>query len=141
MQYEITVEMKFLLLLTLMATCYLGHTQSIQSVDSIQPAEFFDNIYIHKIDGDELTTWFIIWVRDSVRTHKHIKHTETIYILEGEGKFYFGDSAVTVNKGDLLFIPKHTWHSVKVTSSKPMKVISNQSPAFYGEDRRFKDEY
>ena len=131
--------MKFLLLLTLMAICYWGRTQSIQSVDSIHPDEAFDNIYIHKVDGDELTTRFIIWVKDTVRTHKHKNHSETIFILDGEGKFYIDDSMVTVKKGDLIFIPQQTWHSVKVTSEKPMKVISNQSPAFYGEDRTFKN--
>lgn len=117
----------------------MGHSQSIQFIDSIQPNETFDNIYVQKIDGDEMTTQFVIWVKDTVRTHKHEKHSETVYILEGEGNFYFNDSVVSVKKGDFIFIPKETWHSVKVTSKNPMKVISNQSPAFYGEDRIFKD--
>lgn len=122
-----------------MAVCYLGHSQSVQSIDSIQPNAAYDNIFVHKIDGNEMTTQFVIWVKDTVRTHKHEKHSETVYILEGKGRFYFNDSIVVVSKGDFIFIPNDTWHSVKVTSKSPMKVISNQSPAFYGEDRIFKD--
>jgi mannose-6-phosphate isomerase-like protein (cupin superfamily) len=134
--------MKFLLLLTLTANCCLGHSQSIISIisiDLIHPDEVFDNIHVHRIDGDVMTTQFIIWVKDSVRTHKHDKHSEAVYILEGNGKFYYNDSIALVKKGDFIFVPKETWHSVKVTSKDPMKVLSNQSPAFYGEDRIFKD--
>lgn len=128
-----------LLLFALIVASDLGYSQSIQSIDEIHPDEAFDNIYVYKIDGDELTTQFIIWVRDTVRTHQHRNHSETVYILEGEGRFYFEDSTISIKKGDFIFIPKQTWHSVKVTSSNPMKVISNQSPAFYSDDRLFKD--
>lgn len=131
--------MKSILLFAMVITCDLGFSQSIQSIDEIHPEEAFDNIYVHKIDGDELTTPFIIWVKDTVRTHQHKKHSETVYVLEGQGKFYFEDSIVSIKKGDFIFIPKQTWHSVKVTSDNPMKVISNQSPAFYGDDRIFKN--
>lgn len=130
--------MKFLLLLTYIAISYVGHSQSIQTIDSIRPKVEFDNICVHKIDGDELTTQFVIWVKDTVAAHKHEKHSETVYIIEGEGIFYFDDSVSLVKEGDFIFIPKNTWHSVKVTSKVPMKVISNQSPAFYGEDRIMK---
>lgn len=122
-----------------MAVCYLGHSQSVQSIDLIQPNAAYDNIFVHKIDGNKMTTQFVIWVKDTVRAHKHEKHSETVYILEGNGRFYFNDSIVKVSKGDFIFIPNNTWHSVKVTSKSPMKVISNQSPAFYGDDRIFKD--
>lgn len=131
-------KMKLLLLFTLVVASNLGHTQSVQSVEDIQPEKAFDNIFVHKIDGDDLTTQFIIWVKDTVKTHQHEHHSETVYVLEGEGKFYFEDSTISITKGDFIFIPKQTWHSVKVTSDRPMKVVSNQSPAFYGDDRIFK---
>ena len=114
-------------------------SQSVQSTGSITPSKDFENIYVHKIDGDDLATQFIIWVKDTVRTHKHENHSESVYVLEGEGLFYFEDTTFSIKEGDVIFIPKQTWHSVKVTSNNTMKVISNQSPAFYGEDRIFKD--
>lgn len=132
--------MKLLLLFALVAVYDLGFTQSIYSVDEIHLKESYENIYVHKIDGDDLTTQFIIWVKDTVRTHQHKNHSETVFVLEGEGRFYFEDSILSIKKGDFIFIPKQTWHSVKVTSSNSMKVISNQSPEFYGEDRIYKDK-
>jgi len=131
--------MKLLLLFTLTFLVNVSISQSVQSTGSITPSKDFENIYVHKIDGDDLATQFIIWVKDTVRTHKHENHSESVYVLEGEGLFYFEDTTFSIKEGDVIFIPKQTWHSVKVTSNNTMKVISNQSPAFYGEDRIFKD--
>lgn len=113
-------------------------SQSIYRLQEIHPKEHYDNISVHKIDGDELTTQYLIWVKDTVRMHKHNHHSESVYVLEGKGTFYLEDTIFSIEKGDFIFIPRKTWHSVKVTSNKPMKVISNQSPAFYGDDRVFK---
>jgi mannose-6-phosphate isomerase-like protein (cupin superfamily) len=98
----------------------------------------YENIHIKRLFGDSLSTSFIIWIKDTVATHKHEAHSETIYVLEGEAKFYFNDSIKIIQADDVLFIPKNNWHAVKVTSEIPMKVISVQSPGFYGEDRIFR---
>jgi mannose-6-phosphate isomerase-like protein (cupin superfamily) len=44
-----------------------------------------------------------------------------------------------IKHGDVIFIPKNTFHSVKTTSKEPLKVISIQAPYFDGKDRVFKD--
>lgn len=131
--------MKLLLLFALISILNLSVAQSVKSMGNIYPKEDFENIHVEKLDGDELTTQFLIWVKDTVRTHKHNQHSETVHILDGAGRFYLEDTVFSIKKGDFIFIPKDTWHSVKVSSEVPMKVISNQSPAFYGEDRVFKD--
>jgi len=48
-----------------------------------------------------------------------------------------GDKTIKVKKGDIIFIPKNTVHSLKVNSQTPMKVVSIQSPFFDGTDRVF----
>jgi len=78
-------------------------------------------------------------VKKSVRLHKHSQHVENVYISEGNGEFQLGDSTYKVKSGDLIIIPKNTWHGVVVKSKEPMKVISIQSPEFIGNDRIFKD--
>lgn len=72
-----------------------------------------------------------------MRLHKHIKHTEYVKILEGRGEMTLGDKTIKIKKGDWITIPKGTPHGVKVTSRKPMKVLSIQSPKFDGKDRIF----
>lgn len=50
-----------------------------------------------------------------------------------------GDKTFKVKKGDMIFIPINTVHSLKVTTSIPLKVLSVQSPRFDGKDRIFVD--
>ena len=45
------------------------------------------------------------------------------------------DKSFKIKKGDLVFIPKNTIHSVITTSKQPLKVVSIQAPLFDGTDR------
>tara|TARA_B100000508_G_scaffold140085_2_gene140060 strand:+ start:80103 stop:80495 length:393 start_codon:yes stop_codon:yes gene_type:complete len=130
--------MKKLLSLIVFIACFsLGFSQ--QNLIELEPHKNFDNILIEKLAGDSLSTQFVIWVKDTVRTHKHEHHSEALYVLEGGGDFYLGKEMIKISKGDFISIPKNTWHAVKVTSEIPLKVISVQSPEFKGEDRLFKE--
>lgn len=108
-----------------------------KTVSEITPEEPFDNILVKKIDSDKNSTSFIIWVKSDVRAHKHEHHTETLYVLEGEGNMKLGDTEFVVKAGDYVSIPENTVHSVEVTSTTPLKVISLQAPEFLGKDRVF----
>ena len=110
----------------------------INSFDKIEPDNDYDNIYVKKLSSESNATTFAIWIKKSVRLHKHIEHIENVYIAEGNGDFQLGDTIYNVKSGDLIVIPKNTWHGVIVNSQKPMKVISIQSPEFHGKDRIFK---
>ena len=110
----------------------------INSFDKIEPDNDYDNIYVKKLSSESNATTFAIWIKKSVRLHKHIEHIENVYITEGNGDFQLGDTIYKVNSGDLIVIPKNTWHGVIVNYQKPMKVISIQSPEFHGKDRIFK---
>ena len=112
----------------------------ITSFKNIQVEEDYQNIYVKKISSDISATTFAIWIKKNVRLHKHIEHVENVYISEGSGEFQLGDTIYKVSSGDLIIIPKNTWHGVKVNSKKPMKVISVQSPEFKGIDRIFKEK-
>ena len=82
---------------------------------------------------------FVIFIKKEVKKHKHATHTENVYILDGEGEMLLGDKTFKVKKGDMIFISMNTVHSLKVTSSVPVKVLSVQSPRFDGKDRIFID--
>ena len=111
----------------------------ISSTDKIEPLnEDYDNISITKLSTNTDATTFAIWIKKKVKIHKHTSHTEHVYIKEGKGKFQLADSLYNVKTGDLIIVPKNTWHGVVVESKNPMKVISIQSPEFFGKDRVFK---
>ena len=132
--------MKIIITLFIHFTCLYCHCQgSIVPFNQMKPAKDFDNIVVQKIATNKNSTTFAIWIKQSVRLHKHINHVENVYISEGHGEFQLGDSIYNVKNGDLIVIPKDTWHGVKVNSNNPMKVISVQSPEFFGKDRVFKE--
>jgi mannose-6-phosphate isomerase-like protein (cupin superfamily) len=123
------------LLLFLFLFPLLAKAQINQSLDTIKAPAVYDNIYSKNISSDSLSSGFVIFIKKEVKKHKHIEHTEHVYVLEGEGEMLLGDKLIKVKKGDIIFIPKNTVHSLKVNSKTPMKVLSIQSPFFDGMDR------
>ena len=114
-------------------------TAQNQSLDTIKAPTNYDGIYSRMVASDSLSSSFVIFIKKEVKKHKHATHTENVYILEGEGEMLLGDKTFKVKKGDIIFIPMNTIHSLKVTSSIPVKVLSVQSPYFDGKDRIFID--
>lgn len=87
------------------------------------------------IAGDSLSSSFCILIPNEVKPHKHLHHSEQVYVLQGEGEMKLADKTIKIKKGDLIFIPKNTVHAVKCLGKKKLKVISIQSPNFDGTDR------
>ena len=116
------------------------HSQDLVSniISYSAPIEY-ENIHVQKLSSDSLASTFVIWIKKKVKLHKHINHTENVIIQQGSGKFQLNDSIYSVSTGDIITIPKNSWHGVVTTSKIPMKVISIQSPEFLGKDRIFKN--
>lgn len=129
------MKLAFTILVTFIVGCGWSQTDLKQLTPD---SSNYENIYAHKISSDSLSTSFAIWIKLKVKLHKHVEHTEHLYVLGGKGNFTIGNQVKQIKKGDLITIPKNTWHGVEVTSKKPMKVISVQSPEFKGIDRIFK---
>lgn len=130
--------MKNLFLLLLFVAPLFASAQ-LQSLDTIKAPTNYDGIYSRMVASDSLSSSFVIFIKKEVKKHKHATHTENVYILDGEGEMLLGDKIFKVKKGDIIFIPMNTVHSLKVTSSTPVKVLSVQSPRFDGKDRIFVD--
>ena len=128
--------------LSLIFILFIGlysHAQSVLNIDTIQVRETFDNIHIKKLFSDINASNFLIFIKKEVKMHKHMTHSETIFVLEGTGVMQLGNEKINVKQGDLIFVPENTPHAVKVTSKLPLKVISNQAPEFDGKDRVYVD--
>lgn len=104
-------------------------------LSDIKPTKEFENIHVHKLSSDAYSTDFIIFIKKHVPLHKHIEHSETIYVLEGKGLMQLGEKSFEIAKGDYIRVPKEVPHGVKVLSSIPLKIISVQAPEFFGKDR------
>ena len=110
------------------------------NVDTVGTNSKTENVYNRIIFGDSLASSFCIVIKKEVKAHKHLIHSEHVIVMEGEGTMKLGDKTISLKKGDVVFIPKNTVHSVKTTSKIPLKVISVQSPMFDGKDRLFIEE-
>ena len=132
--------MRLTTILGLLLIPFLFKSQDIvSSIDQILPDIEFENIHVKKISSDSSSSTFAIWIKQKVKLHKHVYHTENVLIDKGFGEFQINDSIYKVAAGDWIVIPKNTWHGVVVNSKSTMKVISVQSPEYFGKDRIFKD--
>lgn len=108
--------------------------QGATSTDTIQ-SPTPDKNYNKPLYSDSLSSSFYIVIPKEVKPHYHANHTEQVIVLSGEADMMLGDQKIHIKKGDVIFIPKGTKHSVTVTSADPLKIISVQAPYFDGSDR------
>ena len=59
--------------------------------------------------NSDATTFAIVKKSENSQTHNHTEH---VYIKQGKGKFQLADSLYYVKTGDLIIVPKNTWHGV-----------------------------
>ncbi|MGZ3902569.1 MAG: cupin domain-containing protein [Bacteroidia bacterium] len=112
--------------------------QNYQALDTIKAPANLDNIFSRTLYSDSLTSSFVIFIKREVKEHKHTTHAEHVVVLDGEAIMKVDGQSFKIKKGSMVFIPKDTWHYVKVTSKIPLKVVSIQAPNFDGKDRIFK---
>lgn len=115
-------------------------SQNRTNLINLKPDTTFENILIKKLDTDSNSTSFVIWIKKGVKSHKHQTHSEIISVITGNGNMTIDNESFKVNPGDYFRIPKNTFHSLVVSSKKPMKVLSVQSPEFSGKDRIFEED-
>jgi len=112
----------------------------MQSADTIKAPSVYENVYSRALYTDtNNVSSFVIFIKKEVKAHKHITHAEHVIVLEGKAEMSLNDKTFSIKKGDVIFIPKNSFHSVKTTSKVPLKVISIQAPFFDGKDRVFKE--
>lgn len=109
-----------------------------QNLDTVKAPATLDNIYNRPVFSDSLASSFVIFVKKEVKEHKHETHSEQVIVLDGTAVMKVDGRSFKIKKGDIIYIPKNTWHYVKTTSKVPLKVLSVQAPNFDGKDRVFK---
>jgi len=125
------------LILLVFLCCALNSKAQHITTDSIGAKTVSDNLYNRALFGDSLASSFVIVIKQGVKPHKHLQHSEHVAVLDGTGEMTLGEKKFEIKKGDVIFIPKNTVHAVKTTGKVPLKVLSVQAPAFDGKDRIF----
>ncbi len=113
--------------------------QDVRPLKGIVPTEDYDNVKVIPVYSDADASTFVIYIKEGVGIHYHAEHTEQLVVLAGKGVMTLGGETIPIRKGDFIMIPRNVHHSVRVTSRKPLKVLSVQAPEFKGKDRIFLD--
>jgi mannose-6-phosphate isomerase-like protein (cupin superfamily) len=131
---------KLLTILSIAIGATLANAQTITNeADLITPTKLA-TVEGRDIGSDSLSSGNVIWIKTELKAHKHLTHSEHVYVIDGEAEMRLGDKTVKIKNGDIIFIPKGTVHAVKVTSKRPLKVLSVQAPYSDGTDRVFVNE-
>ena len=113
-----------------------GWSGLIASAKSLKPdSTSYANVFVKPLYSDSLSSSFAIWIKNEVKPHKHLNHSEVVTVLRGKAIMWVGQDSSVIKKGDVIVIPKGTVHSVVTKSKKPLLVVSVQSPRFVGKDR------
>lgn len=127
--------MRYWILIVLISTIFSVNSQTVVNLDTVSIPAKTENIYNTLLFSDSLASSFCIVIKNEVKPHKHQFHSEHVLVVEGEGQMRLANKLFKIKKGDLIFIPKNTIHSVKTISKQPLKVVSIQAPLFDGTDR------
>ena len=68
-----------------------------------------------------------------MRIHKHLNNDELIFIHKGEGTFTLDEQTFLVKTGDVVFVPRGTWHGLDNTGKEDLQMIFQYSPAGFEE--------
>jgi quercetin dioxygenase-like cupin family protein len=69
--------------------------------------------------------------------HRHSREDEYSFVLEGRVGAQLGDEVVSGGPGDLIFKPRHQWHTFWNAGDEPARILEIISPAGF---ERFFDE-
>jgi mannose-6-phosphate isomerase-like protein (cupin superfamily) len=68
-----------------------------------------------------------------MRVHKHLNNDELIFIHKGEGSFTLDEEVMNVKSGDVIFVPRDTWHGLDNTGKENLLMAFQYSPAGFEE--------
>jgi mannose-6-phosphate isomerase-like protein (cupin superfamily) len=68
-----------------------------------------------------------------MRIHKHLNNDELIFIHQGEGTLTLDEEFIKVKSGDVVFVPRNTWHGLDNTGKENLVMAFQYSPAGFEE--------
>jgi mannose-6-phosphate isomerase-like protein (cupin superfamily) len=114
----------------------INQIDEILKENPLKPGEKAQTI---KIAEDDTISLLVLRATEGVwvKPHMHKTHDETVYVIKGRAQLLINDKWVDIKPGTLHFNPMGKVHSVKVTSSEPLVIISIFTPAMKETDRHF----
>jgi mannose-6-phosphate isomerase-like protein (cupin superfamily) len=90
---------------------------------------------IAELGRDEHSSHHVVALLDREPLHRHDTHDLLVVVLEGEGEMLIGDKTRTIGAHSIVYVPRHTVHSMHNTTKKPLIGYAVFTPPFDGKDR------
>jgi len=100
----------------------------LNSKDAVAPKDF-ENLYARIIGYTPEMATAIIWIKDFTPPEIHTNQIEKFLIVKGTCDIFIGEEVHHLAPGDLLSIPLHITHRVKVTSAETCILILERAAA------------
>jgi len=88
----------------------------------------FENMHIAELDFEGTIPTGLVWVKSYVDEEVHTDVLESFIILEGTCEVLMEGRVMSMGPGDVIHIPLHTAHSLRITSNVPCKAIVQRVP-------------
>lgn len=101
--------MKYILISLFLSFGFSSFSQEVDitNLKEVVPEKSFENVTVKKLHSDENSSYFVIWIKKDVASHKHADHSEGIIVLAGEAEMTIAENSFKVKEGDHFVIPKH----------------------------------
>jgi mannose-6-phosphate isomerase-like protein (cupin superfamily) len=143
MNFKIQKQIK-LSLLSLVLVTFLGCSHNPKVVfptkayqDIIwSESEKKKNIALKHLARNEYSSSHLIRIKDREVPHYHDTHNLTVVMISGKSIIHFKEHEVVLEKGDVVTVPKGTYHWAENIDGEASVVFATFSPAFKGKDKR-----
>jgi mannose-6-phosphate isomerase-like protein (cupin superfamily) len=98
----------------------------------LAPGETFK---IEEVARDASSSHHVVALLDREPLHTHDTHDLLVVVLEGEGEMLIGDHTRSIAAHSIVYVPRHTVHSMHNTTKKPLVGYAIFTPPFDGKDR------
>lgn len=104
----------------------------IKALDGIFIREIFEKSKTN-IDEVSLATG-VVEPHHEASPHFHKRSDELYFIVSGKGRAIIDDKSYNVEKGDVVFIPVGSKHSLENNTDEKLEILAISAPAYTPED-------
>ncbi|OGV98958.1 MAG: hypothetical protein A3I04_05600 [Nitrospinae bacterium RIFCSPLOWO2_02_FULL_39_110] len=101
------------------------------------PADKNENIKVTPLFKNKDGSHFIIQIKDREKPHIHETHDLTVIVKKGKGILNLGADKLSMQGGDIAFIPRGTLHYFVNTGREPAIAYVIFNPTYDGKDIKF----
>jgi len=121
-----------------MVDVQLGTTRlslPVAELASRVPLAAGEKFKIAELGRDGNSSHHVVALLDREPLHRHDSHDLLVFVIAGEGEMLIGDQTKPIGAHSVVYVPRHTVHSMHNTTNKPLIGYAVFTPPFDGKDR------